>query len=41
MDASGIDDATIGGKVQINLADMDLASWEFDLGAVLFFNFQP
>jgi hypothetical protein len=32
MDASGIDDATIGGKVQINLADMDLASWEFDLG---------
>lgn len=24
-------DATIGGKVQISLADMDLDSWEFDL----------
>ena len=32
MDISGIDDATTGGKVQINLADMDLNSWEFDLG---------
>ena len=25
------DDSTIGGKVQISLADMDLDSWEFDL----------
>ncbi|MBI5552599.1 MAG: DEAD/DEAH box helicase family protein [Desulfobacterales bacterium] len=25
------EDATIGGKVQINLSDMDLDSWEFDL----------
>ena len=25
------DDAMIGGKVQINLADMDLESWQFDL----------
>ena len=26
-----VDDATIGGKVQISLADMDLDSWAFDL----------
>ena len=31
-DASDIDDASIGGKVQIYLADMDLDSWGFDLG---------
>lgn len=31
MDASAIDDATIGAKVQISLADMDLDSWGFDL----------
>ncbi len=29
------DDASIGGKVQINLADMDLPSWEHDLRADL------
>jgi hypothetical protein len=29
------DDSNIGGKVQINLADMDLPSWEHDLGADL------
>ncbi len=29
------DDASIGGKVQINLADMDLPSWEHDLGGDL------
>ncbi len=29
------DDASIGGKVQINLADMDLPSWEHDLEADL------
>ena len=29
------DDATIGGKVQISLADMDLDSWAFDLGGDL------
>ena len=31
MEASDSDDATIGGKVQISLADMDLDSWTFDL----------
>ncbi|KJR98254.1 MAG: helicase [Desulfobulbaceae bacterium BRH_c16a] len=31
MEALDSDDATIGGKVQISLADMDLDSWEFDL----------
>jgi len=31
MEAPGSDDAVTGGKVQINLADMDLDSWEFDL----------
>lgn len=30
-----IDDTTIGGKVQISLADMDLPSWEHDLKADL------
>ena len=30
-----IDDATVGGKVQISLADMDLESWAFDLLADL------
>lgn len=29
------DDSSIGGKVQINLADMDLPSWEHDLRADL------
>jgi superfamily II DNA or RNA helicase len=29
------DDAQIGGKVQISLADMDLPSWEYDLRADL------
>ncbi len=28
-----LEDVTIGGKVQISLADMDLDSWEFDLRA--------
>ena len=31
MEALDSDDATIGGKVQISLADMDLDSWTFDL----------
>ncbi|MFZ3115651.1 MAG: helicase-related protein [Syntrophales bacterium] len=31
MEASDSDDATIGGKVQISMADMDLDSWGFDL----------
>jgi hypothetical protein len=31
MEASDSDEATIGGKVQISLSDMDLDSWEFDL----------
>lgn len=31
MDVSDSDDATIGGKVQISLVDMDLDSWTFDL----------
>jgi superfamily II DNA or RNA helicase len=30
------DDASIGNKVQINLADMDLPSWQHDLNADLF-----
>ncbi|MGQ3684846.1 MAG: helicase-related protein [Candidatus Loosdrechtia sp.] len=34
-DLPDFEDATIGGKVQINLADMDLESWEFDLRADL------
>jgi hypothetical protein len=32
MEPSGSDDATIGGKVQISLADMDIDLWGFDLG---------
>ena len=31
MEVPAGDDATIGGKVQISLADMDLESWTFDL----------
>lgn len=31
MELPDSDDATIGGKVQINLGDMDLISWETDL----------
>jgi hypothetical protein len=34
-DLPDIEDTTIGGKVQINLADMDLDSWVFDLSADL------
>jgi len=30
------DDATIGGKIQISLSDMDLPSWEHELKADLF-----
>lgn len=30
------DDASIGNKVQINLGDMDLPSWQYDLNADLF-----
>lgn len=32
MDIAGNGDETIGGKVKISLADMDLDSWGFDLG---------
>ena len=35
-DFSDSDESQIGGKVQINLADMDLPSWEYDLRADLF-----
>ncbi len=35
-DFSGFGDFTIGGKVQVSLGDMDLASWEHDLRADLF-----
>jgi superfamily II DNA or RNA helicase len=34
-DFSEVDDQEIGGKVRINLADMDLPSWEHDLNADL------
>jgi superfamily II DNA or RNA helicase len=30
-DLAGLDDFTTGGKVQVNLEDMDLQSWEHDL----------
>ena len=32
-DLTGLDDFMIGGKVQVNLEDMDLVSWEEDLNA--------
>ena len=32
-DFTGLDDFIIGGKVQVNLEDMDLPSWERDLNA--------
>ncbi|MSM39380.1 MAG: ATP-dependent helicase [Geobacter sp.] len=32
MDISGNGDDSIGGKVKVSLADMDLESWSFDLG---------
>jgi len=35
-DLSGLDEFTIGKKVQISLADMDLPSWKHDLAADLF-----
>lgn len=35
MEAPAEDGAVTGGKVQINLADMDLESWEFDLSCDL------
>ena len=34
-DLDGLDEFTVGKKVQISLADMDLASWEHDLSADL------
>jgi hypothetical protein len=34
-DLSGLDEFTVGKKVQINLADMDLPSWKHDLAADL------
>lgn len=34
-DLSGLDEFTVGKKVQISLADMDLASWKYDLAADL------
>ncbi|MBP2030319.1 SNF2 family DNA or RNA helicase [Methanohalophilus levihalophilus] len=34
-DLTGLDDFTTKGKVQIDLADMDLQSWEYDLKADL------
>jgi SNF2 family DNA or RNA helicase len=34
-DLAGLDDFTTGGKVQVNLEDMDLQSWEHDLKADL------
>lgn len=34
-DLSGLDEFTVGKKVQISLADMDLPSWRFDLEADL------
>ena len=34
-DFQALDDAKIGGKIQISLADMDLLSWEHDLKADL------
>jgi hypothetical protein len=33
---AGLDDTTIGKKIQINLADMDLPSWKHELKADLF-----
>ena len=35
-DLSGVEEFMIGGKVQINLCDMDLQSWEKDLSLDLF-----
>jgi hypothetical protein len=32
-DLSGLDEFTVGKKVQISLADMDLPSWKYDLAA--------
>ncbi|MBL4556808.1 MAG: hypothetical protein JKP98_05340 [Rhodobacteraceae bacterium] len=34
-DLSGLDEFTVGKKVQISLADMDLPSWKHDLAADL------
>lgn len=34
-DLSGLGDFTVGKKVQINLADMDIQSWQHDLGGDL------
>jgi len=34
-DLPNLDDAMIGGKIKINLSDMDLPSWEYDLEADL------
>jgi len=33
---SGLEDSTIGNKIKINLADMDLPSWKYDLQGDLF-----
>ena len=30
-DLSNLDDITVGNKIQIDLADMDIASWEYDI----------
>ena len=34
-DLSGLGEFMIGGKIQVSLSDMDLPSWEHDLGADL------